>query len=108
MFTIAGPVIVYGTVASVVYGMIYWFLRRSYRRKTKCAGVSDSCAQLLAGLRLIHRGDQDVVGAVGLKFGDVVVHAGDQLVVVFLGHGLIVQIAPRELLGEDLVETVSS
>jgi len=24
MFTIAGPVIVYGTVASVVYGMIYW------------------------------------------------------------------------------------
>ncbi|MBQ2445560.1 MAG: SpoVA/SpoVAEb family sporulation membrane protein [Oscillospiraceae bacterium] len=25
MFTIAGPVIVYGTVASVVYGVIYWF-----------------------------------------------------------------------------------
>ena len=24
MFTIAGPVIVYGTVASVVYGMVYW------------------------------------------------------------------------------------
>ena len=24
MFTIAGPVIVYGTVASVVYGAIYW------------------------------------------------------------------------------------
>ena len=24
MFTIAGPVIVYGTVASVIYGMIYW------------------------------------------------------------------------------------
>ena len=24
MFTIAGPVIVYGTVASVVYGIIYW------------------------------------------------------------------------------------
>jgi len=24
MFTIAGPVIVYGTVASVVYGVIYW------------------------------------------------------------------------------------
>ena len=24
MFTIAGPVIVYGTVASVVYGFIYW------------------------------------------------------------------------------------
>lgn len=24
MFTIAGPVIVYGTVASVVYGLIYW------------------------------------------------------------------------------------
>lgn len=25
MFTIAGPVIVYGTVANVVYGVIYWF-----------------------------------------------------------------------------------
>ena len=25
MFTIAGPVIVYGTVASVIYGVIYWF-----------------------------------------------------------------------------------
>jgi stage V sporulation protein AC len=24
MFSIAGPVIVYGTVASVVYGLIYW------------------------------------------------------------------------------------
>ena len=24
MFTIAGPVIVYGTAASVVYGFIYW------------------------------------------------------------------------------------
>lgn len=24
MFTIAGPVLVYGTVASVVYGIIYW------------------------------------------------------------------------------------
>ena len=24
MFTIAGPVIVYGTVAGVVYGAIYW------------------------------------------------------------------------------------
>jgi stage V sporulation protein AC len=24
MFTIAGPVIVYGTVASVVHGLIYW------------------------------------------------------------------------------------
>jgi stage V sporulation protein AC len=24
MFTIAGSVIVYGTVASVVYGVIYW------------------------------------------------------------------------------------
>ena len=26
MFAIAGPVIVYGTVASVVYGIIYWVL----------------------------------------------------------------------------------
>ena len=24
MFTVAGPVIVYGTVASVIYGIIYW------------------------------------------------------------------------------------
>ncbi len=24
MFSIAGPVIVYGVVASVVYGLIYW------------------------------------------------------------------------------------
>ena len=26
MFTIAGPVILYGTVASVVYGVIYWII----------------------------------------------------------------------------------
>ncbi len=26
MFTIAGPVIVYGTAASVVYGLIYWLM----------------------------------------------------------------------------------
>ncbi len=26
MFKIAGPVIVYGTVASVVYGVIYWLI----------------------------------------------------------------------------------
>ena len=25
MFTIAGPVIVYGVFASVIYGFIYWF-----------------------------------------------------------------------------------
>jgi len=24
MFTIAGPVIVYGVIASVVYGLVYW------------------------------------------------------------------------------------
>jgi len=24
MFTIAGPVIVYGTAAGVVYGIVYW------------------------------------------------------------------------------------
>ena len=24
MFTIVGPVIVYGTIASVIYGVIYW------------------------------------------------------------------------------------
>ena len=27
MFSIAGPVIVYGTVASVVYGLIYWITK---------------------------------------------------------------------------------
>ncbi|MBO5210546.1 MAG: hypothetical protein J6B80_01285 [Clostridia bacterium] len=27
MFTIAGPVIFYGTVASVVYGIIYWVMQ---------------------------------------------------------------------------------
>lgn len=27
IFTIAGPVIVYGTVASVVYGVIYWIVQ---------------------------------------------------------------------------------
>ena len=27
MFTIAGPVIVYGTVASVIYGVIYWIIQ---------------------------------------------------------------------------------
>lgn len=27
MFTIAGPVIVYGTTASVVYGVIYWIMQ---------------------------------------------------------------------------------
>ena len=27
MFTIAGPVIVFGTVASVVYGVIYWIIK---------------------------------------------------------------------------------
>ncbi len=27
MFTIAGPVIVYGTLASVLYGLIYWAVR---------------------------------------------------------------------------------
>ena len=27
MFTIAGPVIVYGTVASVIYGIIYWIIK---------------------------------------------------------------------------------
>ena len=27
MFKIAGPVIVYGTVASVVYGVIYWIMK---------------------------------------------------------------------------------
>ena len=29
MFTIAGPVILYGVSASVVYGVIYWIDRKS-------------------------------------------------------------------------------
>ena len=28
MFVIAGPVIVYGTLASVVYGVVYWILQK--------------------------------------------------------------------------------
>jgi stage V sporulation protein AC len=28
MFVIAGPVIVYGTVASVIYGLIYWIVQK--------------------------------------------------------------------------------
>ena len=27
MFTIAGPVILYGTAASVIYGVIYWVVQ---------------------------------------------------------------------------------
>jgi stage V sporulation protein AC len=27
LFTVAGPVIVYGVVASVVYGLIYWICK---------------------------------------------------------------------------------
>lgn len=27
MFKIAGPVIAYGTIASVVYGLIYWIIK---------------------------------------------------------------------------------
>ena len=27
MFTVAGPVIVYGVVASVIYGFIYWLMQ---------------------------------------------------------------------------------
>lgn len=27
IFTVAGPVIVYGTVASIIYGIIYWVVR---------------------------------------------------------------------------------
>ena len=27
LFTVAGPVIAYGTAASVVYGFIYWIVR---------------------------------------------------------------------------------
>jgi stage V sporulation protein AC len=26
IFTVAGPVIVYGTVASVIYGLVYWII----------------------------------------------------------------------------------
>lgn len=27
IFTIAGPMIMYGTVASVIYGIIYWIIK---------------------------------------------------------------------------------
>jgi stage V sporulation protein AC len=27
MFVIAGPVIVYGTIASIIYGVVYYFIR---------------------------------------------------------------------------------
>ena len=27
MFKIAGPVIAYGTIASVIYGVIYWIIK---------------------------------------------------------------------------------
>ena len=37
MFTIAGPVIVYGTVASVVYGIIYWITTLFQKRRDKPA-----------------------------------------------------------------------
>ena len=33
MFKIAGPVIVYGTVASVVYGIIYWITTLFWRKR---------------------------------------------------------------------------
>ena len=34
MFTIVGPVIVYGVPASVVYGLIYWITTLFYRATT--------------------------------------------------------------------------
>ena len=33
MFTIAGPVIVYGVSASVIYGLIYWITTLFLRKK---------------------------------------------------------------------------
>ena len=36
MFTIAGPVIVYGVSASVVYGLVYWITTLFYRADTIC------------------------------------------------------------------------
>ena len=37
MFIVAGPVIVYGTVASVVYGLIYWITTLFQKRRDKPA-----------------------------------------------------------------------
>jgi len=41
---------------------------------------------------------------VGLKLGDVIVHTRDERLVIVVGDGLIVHVAPGQLLGQDLVE----
>ena len=35
MFKIAGPVIVYGTIASVIYGVIYW-IQHYFKKSPPC------------------------------------------------------------------------
>ena len=40
----------------------------------------------------------------GLEFRNVVVHAGDKLLVIVVGYRLILHIAPRKLLGQNFIE----
>jgi hypothetical protein len=42
IFTIAGPVIVYGVVASVVYGIIYWITTVFQKRPPCVKGAGKS------------------------------------------------------------------
>ena len=45
-----------------------------------------------------------IVGAVGFELGDIIVHPGDQRIIVFVGNRLIVHIASRQLLGKNFIE----
>ena len=40
----------------------------------------------------------------GFKFGDVVIHPGDQFVVILPGDGLVIHIPPGQLLGQNFKE----
>lgn len=53
---------------------------------------------------VVHRGNGDIVGAVGFELGDIIVHPGDQRIIVFVGNRLIVHIASRQLLGKNFIE----
>ena len=55
MFTIAGPVIVYGVSASVVYGLIYWFIQmvsggcRPYIPENRFSVICADCYKICPG-----------------------------------------------------------
>ena len=49
-----------------------------------------------------------MVGAVALKFAQVRVHPLHDLVVILLRNGRVIQIPQRQLLGQDLKNTLSS